>query len=489
MINPENRDQPAPSTGRDGHDSHPPGLPDQRRGGDSPISDITSRAAILEQLRQHPVLGKLRSNELDKLIEHGEILHFEPAELMLQQGTASDCALFIVSGEADIAVETAYGAIHIADGLPKTMIGEIGAFTLMPRIATVRARTALDALRIGRPQLLELGRANPQFLLFVVEQLGERLSRLNRAIGFYTNALGALERNDFDQRLLDELLHPMPELADFSQSFLRLAEQITVKRRHFEEMANAAAIQRSMLPRAFEAANVFAALDLYGELHPAREVGGDFFDYFTIDDSRLVVTIGDVSGKGIPAALFMAITQSLIRLTLREDGDLAAQIARVNNLLAADNAEAMFATAFCVIVDVAAGCLTYSNCGHNAPLLLRRDGAIERLGPTGPPLAASANVKFRTAIRSFGAGDRLVLFSDGLPEASNRVGEFFGDDNVERIIRENATAAAQDLVRGLLHQATKFEDGAPRYDDVACVAVIYRRSDERTPGERRSVDQ
>jgi serine phosphatase RsbU (regulator of sigma subunit) len=449
------------------------------------MTGMKSRAAILEQLRQHPALGKLGSLELDNLFEQSELLHFEPNDLMLQQGTASDCALFIVSGEADIAVETAYGAIHIANGLPKMMIGEIGAFTLMPRIATVRARTDLDALRIGRSQLLELGRANPQFLLFVVEQLGERLSRLNHAIGFYTNALGALERNDFDQKLMDELLHPMPELADFSQSFLRLAEQITVKRRHFEEMANAAAIQRAMLPRAFRAEKTFAAIDLYGELHPAREVGGDFFDYFTIDDARLVVTIGDVSGKGIPAALFMAITQSLVRLTLREDGDLAAQIARVNSLLAADNTEAMFATAFCAIVDIGAGCLTYSNCGHNAPLLLRRDGMIERLGPTGPPLAAAANVQFRTASRPFDDGDGLVLFSDGLPEATNRVGEFFGDDNVERTVREHATSRAQALVRGLLSRAAKFEDGAPRYDDIACVALIYRRAESHSLDETR----
>ena len=88
-------------------------------------------------------------------------------------------------------------------------------------------------MRIGRQQLLELGRTNPQLLLFLIGQLGERLSRLNRAIGFYTNALSALERNDFDARLLDELRNPMPELVDFSQSFVRLAEQITVKRQPF----------------------------------------------------------------------------------------------------------------------------------------------------------------------------------------------------------------------------------------------------------------
>ncbi len=433
-----------------------------------------AEATIIDQLREHDMLRELPDVALRTLIENGELLHFAPNEVMLQQGTPSDSALFIVSGEAEILVETSYGDIHIAHGSPKTLIGEIGAFTHMPRIATVRAQTALDALRIGGPQLLKLGRTNPQLLLFIIRQLGERLSRLNRAIGLYTNTLSALERNDFDAKLLDELLNPMPELLDFSHSFIRLAEQITIKRQRFEEMANAAAIQRSMLPRPFKPENAFAVVDLYGELHPAREVGGDFFDYFTIDDSRLALSIGDVSGKGVPASLFMAITQSLIRLTVREGGDLAEEITRVNNLLAASNEELMFATAFCAVIDVNTGEITFSNCGHNPPLLLRRDGTIDKLTPTGPPLAASAYKTFKTENRSLAAGERLILFSDGLPEATNRNGEFFGDERIEHALREYAEATAKDLVRGVIHRVTEFENGAPRYDDIACVSMLYR---------------
>lgn len=432
-----------------------------------------SEVEVLEHLREHPALGALPDLELQLLIENSEVLHFAPSDVMLQQGTASDCAMFIISGEADISVATGYGDIHVAKGLPNTLIGEIGAFTKMPRTATVRAQTRVDALRIGSRQLLHLGRTNPQFLLFVIGQVGEQLSRLNRAMGFYTNAVSALERNDLDIRLLDELLNPLPELADFSQSFLRLAEQITVKRRHFEEMANAAAIQRSMLPRSFKAENAFAAIDLYGELHPAREVGGDFFDYFVIDESRVAITIGDVSGKGIPASLFMAITQSLVRLTLREGGDFASEIARVNELLAADNKEAMFATTFFSMVDVQTGQLIYGNCGHNPPLLLHRDGTIDQLNSTGPPLAASASVTFKTVERRLVAGDRLVLFTDGLPEATNRNGDFFGDENLERVIRENSDKSAIGLVRGIIDKVVEFEGGAPRYDDIACVSMTY----------------
>jgi len=420
------------------------------------------------------MLGELPDIALRMLIESAELLHFAANEVMLRQGTPSDSALFIVSGEAEILVETPYGEIHIANGSPKMLIGEIGAFTHMPRIATVRALTALDAMRIGGPQLLELGSKYPQLLLFIIRQLGERLSRLNRAIGFYTSALTALERNDIDAKFMEELLNPMPELVDFSQSFIRLAEQITTKRQHFEEMANAAAIQRSMLPRPFKPENAFAVLDLYGELHPAREVGGDFFDYFTIDGTRLALSIGDVSGKGVPASLFMAITQSLIRLTVREGGDLSEEIVRINNILAASNEESMFATAFCAVIDVDAGEITYSNCGHNPPLLLQRKGTIDQLKRTGPPLAASTNSTFKIARRSLSAGDRLILFSDGLPEATNRDGEFFGDERIEQAVRKYAEATAQDLVRGIIKRVTEFEKGAPRYDDIACVSLLYR---------------
>ncbi len=432
-----------------------------------------ANGAILVKMREHATLGGLPDNALKILIENSELLHFAPNEVMLRQGAASDSALFIVSGEAEILIETSYGDIHIAHGSPTTLIGEIGAFTDLPRIATVRAQTAVDALRIGRPQLLELGRENPQLLLFVIGQLGERLSKLNRAIGFYTNALSALERNDFDARLLDELLNPIPEMLDFSHSFLRMAEQITLKRQRSEEMANAAAIQRSMLPGPFKAENEFTAVDLYGELHPASEVGGDFFDYFTIDDSRLAISIGDVSGKGVPASLFMAITQSLMRLSVREDNDLAAAIGRVNSLLAANNEESMFATAFCAVIHVGTGEITYSNCGHNAPLLMHADGTMDRLPPTGPPLAASNLIVPKTACRCLSAGDRLILFSDGLPEASNRSGEFFGDERLEQSVREHANAPARELVRGIINIVAKFESGARRYDDIACLSLVY----------------
>ncbi|HET7850615.1 MAG TPA: SpoIIE family protein phosphatase [Pseudolabrys sp.] len=438
---------------------------------DSAQLDLTR---VIAGLRKHAMLGQLGDAALNALAIASTPIHFVPDTVMLRQSESSDSALFILVGEADVLVETSYGDIQVARCVPDTLIGEIGAFTGLARTATVRARTAVDALKIGREQLLECGRTNPTLLLSIVGQLGERLSRLNRAIGFYTNALSALESNTFDTRLLDDLLNPMPELVDFSHSFLRLAEQITIKRQRFEEMANAAAMQRSMLPPPFKAEKAFAAVELYGELRPAREVGGDFFDYFAAGDRHLVVTIGDVSGKGVPASLFMAIVQSVIRVVVRNTDDLAVEIGRVNALLAANNRESMFATAFCGVVNVASGDLVYCNCGHNAPLLLRNDGRLEELAPTGPPLAARMNASFKADARRLAAGERLILFSDGLPEASNPQGNFFGDERIREAVLGHARAPARELVTGIIGKVDQFTNGAPAYDDIACLSLIYR---------------
>jgi sigma-B regulation protein RsbU (phosphoserine phosphatase) len=136
-------------------------------------------------------------------------------------------------------------------------------------------------------------------------------------------------------------------------------------------MANAVAIQRTMLPPAAALLNCGDAFDLFAHTLPARDVGGDFYDYFLLDDHRIAITIGDVSGKGIPAALFMAATQTALRVALRQQQTLDTAIAAANNLLVTNNDEAMFATLFCATVDVRNGVGFTCNCGHPAPFVLR----------------------------------------------------------------------------------------------------------------------
>ena len=144
------------------------------------------------------------------------------------------------------------------------------------------------------------------------------MRKFNGAISLYTQALGALEHHELDPALLEELRNPIPDLADFGQTFGRMAEQIILRRQRDDEMASAAVIQRALLPRVKEFA-AEARLDVWASMTPSRDVGGDFFDLVPLADGRVALGVGDVCGKGVPAALFMGITRTLIRINLREN--------------------------------------------------------------------------------------------------------------------------------------------------------------------------
>lgn len=226
-------------------------------------------------------------------------------------------------------------------------------------------------------------------------------------------------------------------------------------------MANAAAIQRSMLPAPLAPDALGGRAEIFAAMRPARDVGGDFYDYFLLDPDHLVVSLGDVAGKGTPAALFMSATQTALRTVLRAEPDLARALATVNDLLCATNGENMFVTAFCAVVDLATGALTYCSCGHSDAMILRADGALEHPAPTGMALAMLEGAQPRAVADRLGAGDRLLLFSDGLTDAMDTAEQAFGEARLQ--------AAA--LVTGLLDAVTAHPGAAPQFDDMTALAV------------------
>jgi phosphoserine phosphatase RsbU/P len=442
------------------------------------LTQALESAAIARLIRDHPLFAPLSDAAVADLVRRGELLRFASGCPIVRQGEASDAIYFMVAGEAEVLVDTAYGPVEVARLQRHTLFGEIGVFTDLKRTATVRARVPTEALRIERARILELGRAFPDLLLRVISHLGQRMETVNRAISFYNHALGALERRDFDPAILDELMHPVPELVTFAESFRRMAQQILLKRAQHEEMANAAIIQRAMLPPPLAQASCGGRVDLHAEIRPAREVGGDFYDFFVIDGDRLGLVIGDVSGKGVPASLFLAITRTVIRLVAREHGDLAVGIARANELLCAENASAMFATVFYGVLDGASGTLTYCNCGHNPPLVVRADGASEPLGCTGLPLAMLPDAAYAQRSVRLAPGDRLLLYTDGVTEALNAADVQFGDTRLAAAVEEFRHGAARGLVEGTLQRVADFAEGAAQSDDQACLALVYAPTDD-----------
>jgi len=279
----------------------------------------------------------LSDADLGFLIEAAELETSETGAALMIQGEPSDCAMLILAGEVTVSADSARGAVSISTLRAPSLVGELGSLAKLPRSATARARTPVTALRFGRAALVEVARATPSLLIDVIGRMGERMRKFNGAISLYTEALVALERHELDPALLEELRNPIPDLAEFGQTFGRMAEQIILRRQRDDEMASAAVIQRALLPKVSDFA-AESGLDVWAAMKPARDVGVDFAD------GRVALGVGDVCGKGVPAALFMGITRTLIRINLRETPDLPGAITKANAYLVHNNAGGFFAT-------------------------------------------------------------------------------------------------------------------------------------------------
>lgn len=438
-----------------------------------PRLDPDEVKAATAVMARHPYFADFPLSVLAALIAGGEKMVVPPGTRLIQRGDTDTFALLVVEGTAVVTIDTPYAHVELAHLSAPAVIGEIAAFTGVARTAHVDAATELTAVRLSAEALEAAGRAHPALLSAVMRQFGRRFETFNRVFGFYANALNALERREFDLKLLDDLRNPLPELVDFSHSFRRLAEAIMTRVAERREMANAAAIQRSMLPPPLSADALGGRADIAAAMRPAKDVGGDFYDYFLIDARHLVVSLGDVAGKGTPAALFMSATQTALRMVLRREADLASAVATVNDLLCATNGEDMFVTLFCAVIDLESGDLIYCNCGHTDAMILRSDGAIERPAATGMALAILEGTKPRAVTDRLAPGDRLFLFSDGLTDAINPDEISFGDARLEAAALRALPLPADAFLATLLDAAAAHSGTAPQFDDMTALSVTF----------------
>lgn len=434
----------------------------------------TEARRVAELIGSHDLMRHLPVEALAELVARGTCVTFAPDEFLMRRGERSEFALLLMEGTADVFIETAYEDVHLATCAGPAVVGEIGAFTGAPRTAHVRARTPIKAIRIGAPDLTQAGHSHPDFLGVALGQIGARFNTFNQAVGFYSTALNALERQDFDLKLLDDLRNPLPELANFAQSFRRLAEEIMVRQAQRREMASAAAIQRAMLPEPMPSAALGHRAEIHARMQPAKEVGGDFYDMFLLPDGRLVVSVGDVSGKGTPASLFMSAVQTALRYVLRHERDLATALRIVNELLCATNREDMFVTLFCAVLDLDKGTLDYCNCGHGDSLIVRADGTLERPVISSIAVGIADHARFTAERTTLVPGERLFLFTDGLGDAFNDKEVQFGEARVEAAVRAAGDLPTADFVASVVGEVVRFAGAAPQYDDITALCLTYR---------------
>lgn len=239
------------------------------------------------------------------------------------------------------------------------------------------------------------------------------------------------------------------------------------------ELRVAREIQRGLVPRNFAALGG-AAAECFACLEPARAVGGDLYDVFRIDDRHLCLVVGDVSGKGIPAALFMVMTITLIRSLARLSGRPDEILARVNDALAADNPSSMFVTLFCAVLDVETGRLTCASGGHLSPMLAR-PGGVPRpvVASEGTLVGVQPGLAFPASEVELAPGDLLVAFTDGVTEAMAPDGALFGEGRLRALLGELGDISPAAAVHAVLAGVRAFADSAEQADDIAILAVRY----------------
>jgi serine phosphatase RsbU (regulator of sigma subunit)/CHASE2 domain-containing sensor protein len=269
-------------------------------------------------------------------------------------------------------------------------------------------------------------------------------------------------------------------LAESARQRQRLQRELDAEREAAARMAGeleaARRVQIGMLPVAALAFEGERRFDLDASMEPAREVGGDLYDFFMVGDSRLFFTVGDVSGKGMPASIFMALSKALYKsAALRSLPDLGRTMAEANVEITRENPELLFVTLVACMLDAETGELAYCNAGHEPPQVIAAGGgSVRQLEGAGPPLCTLENYPYETVHARLARGESLVLVSDGVAEAMNPAGEFFGRGRLGRLLATMpAGIAAAQLVRTIHDEVRGFSAGADMADDVTILVVRW----------------
>jgi len=240
------------------------------------------------------------------------------------------------------------------------------------------------------------------------------------------------------------------------------------------ELSLAAEIQQSILPKVFPPYPDREDIDIFARMIPARSVGGDFYDFFLVGDDRLALVIGDVSGKGAPAAIFASAARTIIKASALNGAAPDKCLSFANSMLLDNNNTNLFVTAFIAFVDLPTGRVEFSNAGHNPPFIVRAAGDVERIDPfSGIVLGIFAPVEFRLEEASLARGDSLVLYTDGVTEAMNGSDEEYTEARALAALRAAGPVAARTLLERLYEDVSGFVAGAPQSDDITSLA--YRR--------------
>lgn len=295
------------------------------------------------------------------------------------------------------------------------------------------------------------------------------------AYGDMENIRTAMNRGAFDfltkpinfddlETTIDKTIRHLQVMRDA----LRSRDELVALR---QELGVAAQMQESILPKVFPEDPRY---DLFAWMTPAKEVGGDFYDFFPVDDGGFAVVVADVSGKGVPAALFMMVSRTLVKGSAVGEREPVKCITEVNQLLYEQNSESMFVTLFYAVLNPASGRLDYVNGGHNLPCLIKRSGQVTWLpGDSGIVLGVLDGFPYQQHTIQLEEGDVVFFYTDGVTEAMDEAGNQFGDDTLLEVLGKVAGADPEEITHRVVQAVHEHADGAPQSDDLTCLALRY----------------
>ena len=419
------------------------------------------------------------------LNERGELIEQERPDMFIP-AAGSDIRRKMTAGGSGVEFDPGREAfvfyapihsIHSADGKSFWSIG-----ITMPQAEITRLADDIQKL-IGLVLNLLLGML--AVILVIVVYAANRMSKgITGPILALDAGATRIGSGDLDYRLdvktgdeIEELANTFNQMTGELKTYIRNLRDTTAAKERFEsELRMAHEIQMSFLKKIFPPFPDHKEFSLYANLEPAREVGGDLYDFSMIDDRRLVFYVGDVSDKGVPASLVMAMTMTLMKRAGQQPGITPAGILRqVNMALAEDNVNAMFVTLFIGMLEVDTGTLSFSNAGHNPPLILGADGQCRYLTlPDGLVLGVMTEAEYGDDSVHLDRGDMIVVYTDGVTEAMNPERQLYSEERLQQTLATLAGRNVEDTVLELIASVRNHAAEAPQSDDIAILAL--RRS-------------
>jgi serine phosphatase RsbU (regulator of sigma subunit) len=421
--------------------------------------------AVLETLRDMPLFNGFDEQDFERLIGSVKPQHLSSGEVLFDQGDTSNEGYIIIDGELEVVGHLNGMDVQLGVRGAGEMIGEMALIDSSPRSAMVRA-------------------TKPSIVAAINEDVFYTLLHRNATLAVEMLRRGTASLRNTSQRMIARLEAKNAELTRAYEDLKQAQDELIYLNRIQEEMTVARRIQKQFLPATLPQ---LPGWQLAALNRGAQAVGGDFFDVINLPGNHLGLVVADVCGKGVPAALFVALTRSLLRSASQApwiaqhgvgananiEDLLSAALWFTNDYIAREHGESgIFITMFYGILNPETGILSYVNAGHNPPLIFDATGEIvQELESETLPLGIIESQIYEVSRIQLAPGHTLVSFSDGVTEAMNVLGEPYGDEQFVNILRANIAQSADELLRTVIADVDRYAAGAPQADDITLLLL------------------